>query len=327
MIVFAKFLLGFFALVIIGLWIATFIISRNIESQFPPIGEFKTINSAKFHFVDTGNKKQTDQPPVIFIHGASGNLNDPLPVYSELLAEEMRLIFIDRPGQGYSEPFDGSNDPVAQASSIAGLMDELKIEKAVVLGHSWGGAVASSFGVLYPEKTAGLVLVSPVTHPWPGADVSWHFDVGNLPVIGWIFSNTLATPAGRLIYPGAIGRVFAPQKTPDDYQDTSATLLALRPSNFHENAKDVARVYDHVTRFQHRYKEITAPVHIYHGDVDDIVYAKVHSIDGLSKDIEGSKLTILEGVGHKPDYVARDQIAASIRELVGIKTEQDLASQ
>ena len=54
-------------------------------------------------------------------------------------------------------------------------------------------------------------------------------------------------------------------------------------------------------------------------DKDDIVYLEIHSINGLSKDIKGSKLFALEGVGHKPDYVASDQIIKSIIEI----TEQN----
>ena len=104
---------------------------------------------------------------------------------------------------------------------------------------------------------------------------------------------------------------------PADYPEKSGTRLAIRPENFHENAKDVARVDVHVETFHPRYKEIKAPTVIFHGDKDDIVSLPIHSINGLSKDIEGAKLFVLEGVGHKPDYVAVDRV---VEEIIGIAT-------
>lgn len=296
-----------------GLWLTTLLITRNTENRFPPIGDFKTLNGARFHYVDTGG---ADKPAVIFIHGASGNLRDQMHVYRPVLEDEFRLIFPDRPGQGYSDTFENSHDPKEQAESIALLMDELGVEKAIISGHSFGGVVAATFGVLYPEKTQGLIFLAPVAYPW-GTGVDWHFDVGNMPVIGWLFSNLVAVPAGTLIYPEAIKRVFAPDKMPEDYAETSGTALALRPSSFQANARDVANVEAHVIEFHPRYKEIRVPTYIFHGDQDDIVSLPIHSVNGLSKDVPGAELEILEGVGHKPDYVARDKVVAAIREIAG----------
>jgi len=314
MLFFLKILAGLVILTLAGLWITTGIISYKIKDRFPPVGDFRMINGAKLHFVDTGNPAGTQKPAIVFIHGAGGNLNDPMPVYKAALENDYRLIFIDRPGQGYSESFEGSDKVANQTKSVALLLDRLAIDKAIIIGHSFGGALASAFGVLYPEKTAGLVLLAPVTHPWH-TGVDWHYDLGNTPFVGWLFSRTLAPVAGYFIYPRAIKRLFLPNSKPEDYEESSATKLALVPENFHANAKDIARVHMHVEEFQTRYREIKRPVHIFHGDSDDIVSLQIHSVDGLSKDIPHSKLFVLEGVGHKPDYVASDQIINSIREI------------
>jgi len=283
-----KVLLSILLFSVAGLYAATWFISQRSETKFPAIGNFKRINGANLHFVDTGFSAGDEKPAVVFIHGAGGNLRDQMVVYNPLMQGKARAIFIDRPGQGYSEPFSGSNDPKEQASSTAKLLDELGIEKAVIVGHSFGGVIAGAFGVLYPEKTAGLVFVAPVAYPWPGG-VDWHYDVGNVPVAGWLFSNLVAVPAGNFIYPSAIKRLFAPNQTPADYETKSGTRLLLRPATFYENAKDVARVFDHVSAFHPRYKEITAPTYIFHGNEDDVVSHEIHSINGLSKDIKNFK--------------------------------------
>ena len=217
MIIFLKLLFGLIVLTIAGLWLVAFFIAKDIRQNFPPIGVFKTINGAKLHFIDTGQAENDDNHPVIFIHGAGGNLNDPIPMYQNQLKGKIRAIFLDRPGQGYSESFDNSNDVSVQTSSIAKLMDELNIPKAIIVGHSFGGALATSFGVLYPKKTAGLVLLAPVTHPWD-TGIDWHYHLGNVPILGWVFSNTIAPIAGNFIYPGAIKRLFLPNGLPSDYE-------------------------------------------------------------------------------------------------------------
>ncbi|MEO0328643.1 MAG: alpha/beta hydrolase [Pseudomonadota bacterium] len=298
-----------------GLFLASQLIARSIEKEFPPIGSVVSINGSKLHFMDMFVEAQKEQPVVVFIHGASGNLRDALTVYRDKLNGRVRALYLDRPGHGYSEPFDGSNDPKAQANAIAGLLDYLEIKQAILVGHSFGGVIATAFGVLHRDKTAGLILLAPVSHPWY-TGVDWHYDVANLPVLGWLFSNTFAPTGGSLIYPKAVKKVFAPNPMPADYKETSGTRLVLRPSNFYENAKDVARVHDHVADFHPRYKEIQAPTFIYHGDRDDIVSLEIHSINGLSQDIESAQLNILEGVGHKPDYIAAEKVVADIVSLV-----------
>jgi pimeloyl-ACP methyl ester carboxylesterase len=309
-----KILLLLLLILFSGLWLTSYVISYRIEQKFPPIGEYVKANNARLHFVDTGAVADSSKPAVIFLHGASGNLRDQMHVYRPMLENEFRLVFPDRPGQGYSESFPGSHDPKAQAKSVALLMDELGIEKAVVSGHSFGGVVAAAFGVLYPEKTAGLVLLAPVAYPW-GTGVDWHYDVASIPVIGWLFTNLLAVPAGSYIYSGAIERVFAPDPLPDDYERVSGTRLALRPASFLANAQDVSKVEAHVEAFHNRYSEITAPTYIFHGNRDDIVSLDIHSVNGLAKDVPGARLEVLDGVGHKPDYVARDKVVTAIHEI------------
>lgn len=297
-----------------GLWVWSVVNARDIEKQFPPIGSFLETNGARMHYVDTGPVANETRPAVVFVHGASGNLRDAMAVYRPRLEKDFRVIFIDRPGHGYSDAYDGSNNPKAQAASIAGLLEALNVNQAIMVGHSFGGVVVGAFGVLHPEKTAGLVFLAPVSHPW-GTGVDWHYDVGNVPVMGWLFSRVITPIADRFVYPRAVKNVFSPNTMPSDYKTVSGTRLVLRPDNFLENAQDVARVESHVIEFHHRYKEISAPTVIFHGDQDDIVSLEIHSVNGLSKDIEGARLHILNGVGHKPDYVAATEIEAEIRRI------------
>ena len=283
----------------------------DIERRLPPIGQFTEFDGAKLHYVDLP-KNGGSLAPVLFVHGASGNLNDQRGAFSKSLEGQARLIFLDRPGHGYSDR-GGADDPAKQAERYRQLLDELGIEKTVLVGHSLGSASVAAFAVLYPERVKGLLFLAPATHPWPGG-VTWYYDVGAIPFIGNIFTETLSLPVGQQSLAGGAKSVFNPQDVPLRYVENSAIELMLRPATFRHNAQDVANLNKFVIEFSPRYKEIKAPTIVITGDKDDIVLASIHSV-GLHRDIEGAELIILPGVGHKPDYVAMETAVDAIQKL------------
>jgi len=138
--------------------------------------------------------------------------------------------------------------------------------------------------------------------------------VTQLPVIGWLFSELLAVPAGQLLYKDGVKGVFKPQKLPDNYEALSATRLVLRPDVFRHNAHDVTSLYGAVVELSPRYREISAPTSIITGDSDDVVLAEIHS-KGLEADIEGANLVWLDGVGHSPIWTNTDTVIEEIERV------------
>jgi len=253
---------------------------------------------------------------MVFIHGASGNLQDlEAPLLNQLKGRG-RLVFLDRPGHGYSQRGKRHDIhlPTGQAALISGLLRELDIKRAIIIGHSLGGAVAAAFAVNHSDQTAGLVFLAPATHPWPGGRVTWYYNLAVTPVVGRLFTELLAIPGGQLRYGDGVKGVFKPEKLPAKYEMRSATKLVLRPDVFRHNAQDVSSLFDFVVGFAPRYTQIVVPTSILTGDADDVVLANVHST-GLEADIEGSKLVWLEGVGHAPAWTATDAVIAEIERV------------
>jgi pimeloyl-ACP methyl ester carboxylesterase len=294
---------------------ASRLLAWQAEARFPPLGEFAVIDGVRLHYIDIPADGRGDLPPIVFLHGASGNARDLHGAFAQDLTGRARLIFPDRPGSGYSER--GSDDmaaPDAQARLIAGLLQHLGVERAIVVGHSLGSAVAAAFAVGHPQQTAGLVFIAPATHPWPGGDVTWYYDVANLPLVGRLFTETLAIPFGNLLYRSAIKGVFAPNKVAPDYALRSGTQLVLRPDNFRHNALDVGQLFAHVERLSPSYRTISAPAVIITGDADSVVRADIHSI-GLKRDLPDASLVWLAGTGHAPPYTATREIVMEIERL------------
>jgi len=94
---------------------------------------------------------------VVFVHGAGGNhLVWGLQVHA--LADGARAVALDLPGHGRSTP-PGRNSIEAYRDVVLGLLDALAFERAVIVGHSMGGAIAQALALSHPERVAGLGLV------------------------------------------------------------------------------------------------------------------------------------------------------------------------
>ncbi|PZO73672.1 MAG: alpha/beta hydrolase [Mesorhizobium amorphae] len=287
-----------------------------IERRYPPVGEFAEVAGVRLHYVHVPGPTEGDLPPVVFLHGASANLNDAMEPMRPLLEGRAEMLFVDRPGHGWSERGPWLASPRGQARAVAELMDRLGIGRAVIVGHSFGAAATAVFGVEMPERVAGLVFVSGATHPWPGAETSWYYRLTATPVIGWAFAETLALPGGWARLDGAVDCVFAPNPVPENYKDRARIPLVLRPSAFRANAEDVEGLHDFVEREQPRYREIRAPAVVISGNRDTVVFEEVHSL-GMVRDVAGAELVWVENLGHKPDWVAPELVAGAVEKLAG----------
>lgn len=306
---------GLLVLVIV-LFFYTQIKSAQISHTYPPIGAFYEIDGVKIHAKYIKTEKPSKNPPVVFIHGASGNLRDQISPIINTSDIDADLLFIDRPGHGWSER--GSDDnkyPDKQAAIIAKLLDKLAIDKAIMIGHSFGGAVLASFAIHHPSKIHSLIFLAPVAYPWPGG-VRWYYTLTSMPVLGWLFANTLALIAGLQRIESGSKCVFWPNNMPDDYISKTGPELVLRPKTFRDNAKDIVSLFNYLCKTWPEYKSIKAPTIIISGNKDTVVFPYIHS-DGLHQHIKGSELYDLENLGHKPDHIAAELTIAAIKKLSG----------
>lgn len=284
------------------------------ERAHPPQGQMIAVDGALLHVIELGPQGATG-PAVVMLHGASSNLEVMRPL-AERLAKTRRVILIDRPGHGWSTRdriWDSTPEP--QARMIAQALRALGIGRAIVVAHSWSGALALRIALDHPDRVAGLVMLAPVAYPWPGGVSQYNYIV-TTPVIGTLLAHTVTLPLGLMLADSGSRSVFAPQAMPANFVTDSATRLLLRPREFLANAWDLVTLRAAMAEQAPRYANITMPISIIAGDADKTVSTHIHS-QPLARFAKNTRLTVLPGVGHMIQYAAPDLVISEVEAMAG----------
>jgi pimeloyl-ACP methyl ester carboxylesterase len=113
-----------------------------------------TINGVSLRYVDIGS----GEPAIVFVHGWTCNRTDWRNQIDEF-ALSHRVIALDQRGHGESDKPDQDYTIAGFADDLASLIDELGLERPVLVGHSTGGVVTHNLVRRRPEIALGVVLV------------------------------------------------------------------------------------------------------------------------------------------------------------------------
>ncbi len=312
-------------LALAGLALATQAGVLLIQRAFPAAGRMIEVSGGVLHVVELGSRDAADMP-IVMLHGASSNLRVMQRPVGDILAKRHRVILIDRPGHGWStrDRLEDST-PAVQGRMISEALTKLGVRKAIVVAHSWAGALALRMVLDDPERVAGLVLLAPVAYPWSGGVGRYNNWIAT-PVIGPLLANTVTLPLGYLVANSGADGVFAPQEMPEEFVTDTATPLLLRPREFMANARDLVTLKAAVAEQAPRYAEIKVPVTIISGDVDKTVSTGIHSRP-LAATAPNAKLIVLPGVGHMVQQVAPDLVIAEVEAMAAQMARRTAAAQ
>ena len=126
----------------------------------PDRSRFAEVGGVPLHYQEAGD---ANDPAVVLVHGFLASNFVWRDVLVPLAARGLRVVAPDLVGFGFSgKPAGGEYTIEAQARAVAGLLDELKIERATLVGSSYGAAVAAVCALDWPERVGRLVLVGAV---------------------------------------------------------------------------------------------------------------------------------------------------------------------
>lgn len=98
-------------------------------------------------------------PPVLLVHGLASNARIWDLTARLVAAAGARVVAVDQRGHGLTEkPSDGYDFPTI-VTDLQAAADALRLERPVIVGHSWGASVAANYALTYPESVSGIVLL------------------------------------------------------------------------------------------------------------------------------------------------------------------------
>ena len=293
--------------------------TRDAEAQFPPIGDFVSVDGVKVHYVQKGTG-----PHLVLLHGAGGNLREFTFDMMDTLAENYTVTAFDRPGFGYTDrlpnvekgPFATEGEsPMDQADLLRRAAGMIGVEDPVVVGHSFGGIVAMAWAnagldAQSPVNASGIVSLAGVAMPWPG-NLGLYYTMNGSALGGGLVVPLISAFATETQIEAAIDGIFAPQPPAPGYADYIGSELTIRPESFRANARQVNTLRPFVVDMAKRYPELQLPIEIVHGEADTTVPLSVHGRE-LAKIMQGVNITALPGVGHMPHHADREATLAAI---------------
>ncbi len=296
------------AAVLAASWLVVRYKTAQAEREHPPTGKFITVDGVRLHYFSKGQG-----PTVVLLHGNGVIAQDFL--HSGLfdqLAENHRVIAFDRPGFGYSErPRTTVWTPAAQARLMAAALEQLGVQQAVVLAHSWATLVAISMGLQQPQLVSGLVLASGYYYPSVRLDVLSATPA--IPLIGDLLSYTLSPLIGRLMWPAAVKLAFTPAAVPSSFELMSP-WMSLRPTQLRAEAAETAMMIPSAAVLRKHYPELQMPVSLVVGEGDKIVDPEDNSLQ-LDQDLSDSDLTVLEGAGHMIQHLSQAALVSAVESV------------
>lgn len=230
-------------------------------------------------------------PPLVFLHGAAGGHY----VWLEQLAglkDDHRLVLFDLPGHGASEPAPTPPDVAGHARFVLGLLRALGLSRAVLVGHSMGGAIALAAALAEPARVAGLVLLA------TGA---------RLPVSPMVFQaiDVGLEGFGTLLAHAA----YSPHTSPEIVARFAGAPIQARPEVVRADF-EACQAFD----VRDQLGEIAAPALVLGGADDALVGAG--RLQQLAAGLPRAELVTIPAAGHMLMQEAPAEVNAAIRRFV-----------
>lgn len=264
-----------------------------VEQLVDADSKFDNVNGINIHYKTYGQ----GEPTFILLHGFGASVFSWREVV-EPLAQHGTVIAYDRPAFGLTErPLEWEGEspygPQAQVDIVLGLMDELGVEKAILVGNSAGGTVSMQVALQHPERVEALILVDAAVYAGGGAP-SWSRPILKTPQmnhVGPLIARQLQAQGVEFIKTAWHDPSKITQDIFDGYQKP------LQIANW-DKALWQLTVASEESGLVERLAEITMPTLVITGDDDRIVPTE-QSLR-LADELPNAELKVIAQSGHLP---------------------------
>ena len=203
--------------------------------------------------------------PALLLHGQPGSARDWDGVRAAI-SGRTQTIAIDRPG------WDGRSRPAGlegNADAALGALDRAEVERAAVVGHSLGGAVAAWLAATRPERVARLVLVAPAANTESLVALDY---VLAAPVVGELTSAAGLVAAGAALAARPLRRLISAELALDTAYLGGAGRRLLAPTTWGAFVAEQRMLIRELPRLEPLLARISVPATIVFGSAIPIIF-------------------------------------------------------
>ncbi|MDQ2726558.1 MAG: alpha/beta hydrolase [Actinomycetota bacterium] len=241
-------------------------------------------------------------PVVVCLHGQPGSSTDWFSV-AELLRADFSVVAVDR--LGYGRTGGEAAGFGVNATAVIATLDELGVDRAIMVGHSWAGGVALALAADHPDRVGGLVLVSSIG---PVAGAGWVDRILAAPVVGDVMVASTFAMARTLLGSAAI-RAGVDRVLPG--ASRSALAPAANESLWRSFMVEQRAYVDEIDDLEPGLARISTPTVVLAGMSDHVVTPDVGA--RLASSIPGAVLRQVAGAGHLLPFDHPSVVADAVR--------------
>lgn len=252
--------------------------------------DIKIATGPRLHYVERGNDSGD---ALVFLHGWPDSWFSFSRV-AERISDRYRTLMIDQRGYGESDRPQGGYDIHSMAADVAAFLDALAIDRAMIVGHSFGSFVARRLALDHPDRVDRLALIG----------------------TGWLGSNDVLREVHASLngISDPVSRQFA-----REFQ--ASTAYAPVPGEFFERIVDEslklpARLWPELLGSVIKYDDrselprLSVPTLLLWGDRDALFPRDDQ--DRLTAAVPRARLRIYQEIGHCPNWECPDEVAADL---------------
>jgi pimeloyl-ACP methyl ester carboxylesterase len=261
-----------------------------------------------------GGEPRAERPVLFLIHGVAGS-SATWDAVLPALVDRYTVVAVDLLGHGESDKPGHDYSLGAYANMVRDVMIAFGIDRATIVGHSFGGGVAMQFAYQHPSRCERLVLES---SGGLGPEISWIFRALSLPAIEYLMPlifPSFARVAGDVVGNGMhrLG-VRAPNLAHSWRAYAELTKAENRPVFLNTLRSVINRRGQTVSAHDRLYLTAWVPTLIVWGRCDRIL--PVEHATAAHEAIASSQLVIFERVGHFPHAEEPEKFVDSLTEFV-----------
>ena len=253
-------------------------------------------NGVKLHYYRTGGSK----PSMVLLHGVTDDGLCWSPV-AEMLSNQFDVVMVDLRGHGKSKAPDDGYTLSVMAGEVVALINELKLDHPIIMGHSMGAITALTLAGLYPDAAKAIILEDPPPF-WMIKKTDTDEPQKPNPLAFWIASNKRKTKEDLL----EEVRTFNPGWAEAELEPWVNSKLRYSP----KIVKLVEMVDLSSIGFEELFKKISCPALILTADPNKGAILVEKDVSLLNQWIPQLEVVQIDGAGHN---IRRDQFESYMK--------------